>query len=682
MESDRIRRLAQSAQAAHERLDEIERRSREPIAIVGMGCRMPGGVDDPESLWALLSTARDTVTPITPERLALARALGDTGFDDPALGPVHAALVDDVDGFEPAFFGLSEREAVRMDPQQRMLLEVSWQALEDAALAPAGVRGTRTGLYVGICFEDFARRTGHDLDVASSLGSSRSLGVGRVAYTLDLHGPVLQLDTTCSSSLLAVHLAAHALRRGECDLALAGGVNALLVHDGFRAFQQMGALSRTGRCRTFDAGADGYVRGEGCGMVVLKTLGRARADGDFIWAVVEGSAVNHDGRSNGLTAPNGAAQETVIREALASAGRCAAEIGYLEAHGTGTPLGDPIEAAAAMRVLGADRPADRPLYAGSIKTCIGHLEGGAGVAGLMKAGLAIHRRRIPPSGHFEVPNERIAWESTAMRVPTEATEWPADTRCAGVSSFGMSGTNVHVVVGPAPEPDRAATPPPAGAHVLVVSARTDASLRAIAARYADALDRPGGPALADACFTANTTRQRFEHAATFRGADAAGMAAALREFAAGGAPACVTPGAPEDEPAAAPGRRVPLPPYQFDRRPFWPEAETGAATIETLAAPASAKPSHARPAGAPETADAATIRALLIDAVASATDCPADRIADDAPLSQLGIDSLAAADVLLTMERELGRALPDSLVGQDTTITSLTDVIAAGSATP
>jgi acyl transferase domain-containing protein len=668
MESDRVRRLAAAAQAAHERLDEVERREREPIAIVGMGCRMPGGVDDPHGLWSLLCAGTDAVTAILPERVELARALGDEGFGSSELGPVHGGFVDGIEEFEPAFFGVSDREAVRMDPQQRMLLEVSRQAIENAAIRPGDLRGSRTGLYVGICFEDFAHRRVDNGDVASSLGSSRSLAVGRVAYTLDLQGPVLQLDTTCSSSLLAVHLAAHALRRGECDLALAGGVNALLTHEVFLAFKQMGALSPTGKCRTFDAAGDGYVRGEGCGLVVLKTLGNARRDGDHVWAVIEGSAVNHDGRSNGLTAPNGAQQEAVIRAALANAGRVGADIGYLEAHGTGTPLGDPIEAAAAMRVLGEGRGGD-PLYAGSIKTNIGHLEGGAGVAGLMKAALAVHHGRIPPSCHFATPNERIAWDSTPFRATPEAVAWPGTTRRAGVSSFGMSGTNVHIVVGPAPDPSPAPTAAGSGPHVLSISARTDASLRAIAGRYADALDRRGGPALADLCHTANTARDRFENEATFRAADAATMIGALRAFAACGAPAACTRENP-DASGAADGRRVPIPGYQFDRRRYWPGSRPAAT-------PRPATPVHANGAvpAVPVALDLPALRTALIDAVSEATDRPVDQIDDDTPLTEMGIDSLAAADVLLTMERECGRSLPIDLIADDATITSLAALI-------
>jgi len=677
MESDRVRRLAAAAEAAHERLDEVELREREPIAIIGMGCRMPGGADDPTALWSLLSSGSDAVTPIPPERVELARALGDEGFDAPELGDVFGGFIDAIDEFEPAFFGLSDREATRLDPQHRMLLEVSRQAIENAAIRPSDLRGSRTGLYVGICFEDFAHRSIDNSDVASSLGSSRSVGVGRVAYTLDLHGPVMQLDTTCSSSLLAVHLAAAALRRGECDQALAGGVNALLTHDVFLAFKQMGALSPTGKCRTFDADGDGYVRGEGCGLVLLKTLGQARRDGDHIWAVIEGSAVNHDGRSNGLAAPNGAQQEAVIRAALASAGIVGADIGYLEAHGTGTPLGDPIEAAAAMRVLGEGRTASNTLYAGSIKTNIGHLEGGAGVAGLMKAALAVHHGRIPPTCHFATPNERIAWDSMPFRAPRELVDWPGPARRAGVSSFGMSGTNVHIVVGPAPASEPDSTREDAGPQSLAISARTEASLRAIAGRYADALDRPGGPALADLCFTANTTRDRFDRCATFRAADAATMSAALRSFAAGGAPAACTLGAPCEEPPAggmicARGRRVPIPAYQFDRGRFWPgrKAETAPAPRKTAR-----ENGKVEPAAAP--ADLPTLRAALIVAVSEATDRPVDQIDDDTPLAQLGIDSLAAADVILTMERAFGRTLPFDMIREDATITSLAELISA-----
>ncbi|MHC4427223.1 MAG: beta-ketoacyl synthase N-terminal-like domain-containing protein [Planctomycetota bacterium] len=692
---DAVQRLTAALRAAGERIDELERRQREPIAIIGMACRIPGGADDPCSLWSLLENGGDAVKQIDSERLSLMEALGDAGVNDPVLQGMHGAFLDHIDEFDPAFFGISDREATRLDPQHRMLLEVSWEALENAAIKAADLRGSRTGLYVGICFEDFAHRglfgrPSDETDVAISVGSSRSLGVGRVAYTLDLHGPVLQLDTTCSSSLLAIHLAAHALRRGECNVALAGGVNALLAHEVFLAFQRMGALSRTGKCRTFDASSDGYVRGEGCGMVVLKPLGAAIAAGDHVWAVIEGSAVNHDGRSNGLTAPNGAAQEAVIREAIENAGVSALDVQYLEAHGTGTPLGDPIELGAATRVLCQSRPRQQPLFVGSIKTNVGHLEGAAGVAGVMKAALAIHHRRIPPNKHFSEGNERIDWDKAPVRVPTEAIDWPdlpaGAGPYAGVSSFGMSGTNVHIVLGPAPEVEVPASGSKPQAHVLTLSARTDASLRATAARYADALDLPGGPSIGDVCFTVNTTRSGFERRVAFVAEDADSLCRSLREFSEGRTPdSCVlgegervpkevrtlarqfVDGDAVDWPAFYRDcgfRRVPFPSYSFDRKRLW---LTTAPRRKTIAvAPRAETITEVSPAD---------IRSLLVQAVADAVGCPAEVIKDNAPLAQLGIDSLVAADVLLTMECELGHPLSDDIITGCETIDDLVEML-------
>ena len=370
-------------------------------------------------------------------------------------------FLEDVDRFDPSFFGISPREAVSIDPQQRLLLETTWEAIERAGLPADGLAGSATGVYVGICGNDYQSmmlaRGVESLDLYTFLGSAHSASVGRLSYWLGLQGPNMAVDTACSSSLVAVHLACQALRSGECTAALAGGVNLLLTPELTVHFSRLRVLSPTGRCHTFSADADGFVRSEGCGMLVLKRLSEAERDGDPILAVIRGSAVNQDGRSQGLAAPNGPAQEAVIRQALAQAGVSPASIGYVETHGTGTPLGDPIEVQALGAVLGEGRAAEDPLRIGSVKTNIGHTESAAGVAGLIKVVLALSHARIPRSLHFTEPNPHIAWSELPVRVASEAAPWERNgvPRRAGVSSFGISGTNAHVVLEEAPVGQRA-----------------------------------------------------------------------------------------------------------------------------------------------------------------------------------------------------------------------------------
>jgi phthiocerol/phenolphthiocerol synthesis type-I polyketide synthase D len=446
-----------------------------PIAVVGIGCRFPGGkagtLGDPERLWRFLLDGGEAVGEIPPQRWS--------AFDDgsPAVGAAlaattrWAATIDDIAGFDATFFGIAPREAAAMDPQQRLLLEVSWEALEHAGIPPRSLRGSRTGVFAGLAAAEYAHLTTADLgrvDAWTATGAAGSVAAGRISYLLDLRGPSIAVDTACSSSLVAVHLAVTSLRLGESDLALAGGVNLLLSPVITMTFDAGGGTSPDGRCRAFDAAANGMVRGEGCGVVVLKRLADARRDGDRVLAVVTGSAVNCDGRSNGLVAPNGEAQRDLLRTAYASAGTDPRDVDYVEAHGTGTPLGDPIEARALGEVLGADRPAGRPLLIGSVKSNIGHLEAAAGVAGLIKTVLALSRRQIPPTAHFTEPSPHIALDELGLAVPAVPAEWPQAVRpTAGVSSFGFSGTNAHVVLTAPPDgasggaaPSRAGTAAP------------------------------------------------------------------------------------------------------------------------------------------------------------------------------------------------------------------------------
>ena len=507
-----IRQLRGQVEAEQERA----RARNEPIAIVGMSCRFPGGSSDPESYWRLLRDGVDAVSEVPPGRWDT-----DAVYDpDPeALGKTYTrsgAFLRDIDLFDPLFFDISPREARGMDPQQRLLLEVSWEALERAGQAPEKLRGSRTGAFIGCGFDDFGHliHSGDRqcIDAYNSLGTMRPMAAGRLAYLLGLQGPVLQIETSCSSSLAAAHLACQSLREKECDLALVGAVNLMLAPEPFIALSKVRALAPDGRCKAFDARADGYGRAEGCGVVVLKRLSEALATGDHILAVVRGSAINHDGRSNGLTAPSGPAQEQVIRTALQRAGVAPHQVQYVETHGTGTSLGDPIEALALSRVMGEGRAAENRLAIGSVKTNVGHLEAAAGMASLIKVVLAIQHGQIPPHLHLETLNPYVPWDKVPIYIPTGLTPWPAPPegrRLAGVSSFGMSGTNAHLVVEEAPPAPRVLAGVERPLHLLSLSARDDAALAALVAKYAEFLEGHPEAKPADVCFTANTGRSQF-----------------------------------------------------------------------------------------------------------------------------------------------------------------------------
>jgi acyl transferase domain-containing protein/SAM-dependent methyltransferase len=532
------------------RIAELERAAREPIAIVGLGIRAPGGVRDCESFATLLWDGVDAITPIPSDRWSI-DAWYDPGQDTPGkMTTRFGGFLTDVQRFDAEFFGIAPLEAASMDPQQRLVLQLAWEALENAGHAPAALAGTRTGVYLGIANGDYGRALfAHPaaIDPYFSTGTAFSIASGRLAYFLGLHGPAVSIDTACSSSLVSIHLACQGLRLGECDLALAGGVNLILTPELNVNFSKAGMMARDGRCKTFDAAGDGYVRGEGGAMLVLRRLSDARAAGDRILAVIRGSAVNQDGRSNGLTAPNGPAQEAVIRAALQAADVAPAKVGYLEAHGTGTPLGDPIEVNALAAVLAAGRPPDAPLLLGSVKTNIGHLEAAAGVAGIVKTVIALQRREIPPHLHLQKLNPHIDWAALPLRVPTETTAWnPIEgTRLAGVSSFGFSGTNAHVILEEAPvEPAEPVEGPSRTEHVLALSARDPQTLQEIATRYIGVLSdacasQPGGVSarpvdLADICFTANAGRSHFTHRLAVSGGTAEAISEVLTRYRDGG----------------------------------------------------------------------------------------------------------------------------------------------------
>ncbi|EUA14749.1 beta-ketoacyl synthase, C-terminal domain protein [Mycobacterium kansasii 732] len=433
----------------------INRWVDEPVAVIGLGCRFPGGISGPEALWQFLWEGRCSIGEVPADRWM--------PFDDgsPAVEQTLArttrwgSFLSDIDAFDAEFFEISPSEAAKMDPQQRLLLEVAWEALEHAGIPATSLRRSQTGVFAGACVSEYGHLAATDLpgvDAWNNTGGALSIIANRLSYFLDLHGPSVAVDTACSSSLVAIHLACQSLRMGDSDLAIAAGVNLLLSPAIFHGFDQAGVLSPTGRCHAFSADADGFVRGEGCGVVVLKRLNDALRAGDRVLAVVRGSAVNQDGRSNGLMAPNPAAQMAVLRAAYANADVPPREVDYVEAHGTGTLLGDPIEARALGKVLGRGRAATSPLLIGSIKTNLGHFEAAAGVAGFIKAVLAVQRGRLPASLHFETPNPHIAFDQLRLKVVADQQEWPAvgRPRRAGVSSFGFGGTNAHVVLEQAP----------------------------------------------------------------------------------------------------------------------------------------------------------------------------------------------------------------------------------------
>lgn len=513
----------------------------QPIALIGAACRFPGGVTDLQTYWQLLEQGTDAVGEVPKERWDI-DAYYNPDPDVPGrMASRWGGFLTDVGRFEPGFFEISPREAASMDPQLRLLLEVSWEALERAGQTQEGLRDSSTGVFMGISSSEYllmGRGGSEALEPHLYLGTAHSTGVARLSYWLGLHGPNMPVNTACSSSLAAVHLACQALRNGECSLALAGGVSLILSPDSTIYVSRMRALSPTGRCRTFSADADGYVRSEGCGVVALKRLSDAERDGDPILAVIRGTAINQDGRSNGPTAPHGPSQEEVIRRALAQADVSPQAVGYVETHGTGTPLGDPIEVQALGAVLGEGRSKEAPLWLGAVKTNLGHTECAAGVAGLIKAVLALQHEKIPQNLHFTRPSPHIQWSALNMKPAAEAIVWKPNgkPRIAGVSSFGLSGTNAHVIVEEAP---RQATKPAsageAASYLLPLSAKTPEALVALASVYAEQL-ATSGASLHDITYTASARRSHHEHRLAVAGAAKEELAAALGAFARGEAP--------------------------------------------------------------------------------------------------------------------------------------------------
>ena len=511
-------------EALESKLNDLEYQKNEPIAIIGMGCRLPGEGNNPEQFWHLLHNGVDAITEVPLDRWNI-----DEYYDPEPETPGkvytrNAGFLHNIDMFEPGFFGISPREALSLDPQQRLLLEVSWEALEYAGIVPEDLENSQTGIFFGITQTEYSRLRLADsnyheqLSIYDGTGNGLSFASGRLSFFLGSQGPNMAIDTVCSSSLVAVHLACQSLRSTESNLAIAGGVNLNLFPEGTIFLSRAKALSPDGRCKTFDASADGFSRSEGCGIVILKRLSDAIADGDKIWAVIRGSAVNHDGPSSGLTVPNQMAQEKLIHQALTNAKVEPTEINYIEAHGTGTSLGDPIEVGALASVLCPNRSRSNPLVIGSVKTNLGHLEAAAGIVGLIKVVLSLHYQEIPPHLHFSTPNPHIPWDEFPLVVPTSPTPWSRGEkpRIAGVSSFGMSGTNAHVVLEEAPIQVKSQLPLIKNflerpLHLLTLSAKTPKALDYLVNRYHNHIKNPIEDAIADICYTANTGRSHFNH---------------------------------------------------------------------------------------------------------------------------------------------------------------------------